>query len=226
MEQNSLLIRLKNKLLRSSCPKVNEQFGEYFKEIADLLMNKCVIKKGSKQYELVEIEFYLFTPEHPDVITYPRDVEAGRWFFHSSGVDLTFESQSKSFFGGILIRGIKEMTENGKIIFGPIKCVEELWSNFNALEVTDSDYPVLAEKKDADADVIKVYSRWISVPQKKRVEKLTAWSKRIDSNIIENVSTEQFKDLVFDSKYRFIKSKVMKREFEAWKVYAAKPKQS
>jgi len=86
-----------------------------------------IIKKGNLEYAIVEIEFYLFTNDHQDVITYPRVADAGRWFFHQSGVDLTFQSrdieedkdgnftfEENASFGGILIRAIRP--GNGEII--------------------------------------------------------------------------------------------------------------
>lgn len=41
---------------------------------------------------MTDIEFYLYTSSHKDIITYPRNSEAGQCFFHSSGVDISFES--------------------------------------------------------------------------------------------------------------------------------------
>ena len=53
---------LKRKLKFSSV----EEYMAFFKDIADILMNKCVIRKGNVSYEIIEIEFYLFNPNHPD----------------------------------------------------------------------------------------------------------------------------------------------------------------
>lgn len=87
-----------------------------FQEIAEKLMYNYIIKKGEARYAIVEIEFYYYSPYHPDIITYSRNLSAGRWFFHQSGVDLTFDSKStildnkgfvtnsgEAIFGGILI---------------------------------------------------------------------------------------------------------------------------
>ena len=71
-----------------------DDVNEKFKEIADFLMNKCVVKVGSRGFRMMEIEFYLFSEKHPDIIAYPRtDMNGGEWFFHASGVDICFNSQ-------------------------------------------------------------------------------------------------------------------------------------
>ena len=63
-----------------------------FSSIAKTLMGKYIIKKGNSRYRIVEIEFYAFSNSQKDYITYPRATDAGQWFFHQSGVDLTFDS--------------------------------------------------------------------------------------------------------------------------------------
>lgn len=82
-------------------------YDNYFAEIAQELMCSYIIATDKATYDIIEIEFYLCTPEHRDVITYPREMAEGRWFFHASGVDITFRS-TKSVFGGILIRGLRK----------------------------------------------------------------------------------------------------------------------
>lgn len=119
---------------------------ESFVRIAEILMGKYAIKKGDKRYAIVEIEFYLYSKDHKDYITYPRTIKAGRWFFHQSGVDLTFESNEISF-GGILIRGLYKLfpvdNDEERYILGPQKCVNELWDNFSAIEPSVEEYPII-----------------------------------------------------------------------------------
>lgn len=120
-------------------------YVSYFDRIADLIMNHCVIRKDSAEYEIVEIEFYLFADSHKDLITYPRNVEAGRWFFHPSGVDITFSSNDGKF-GGILLRGMRRVSDD-KLILGPLKCVDELWDNFDAFNPDVEEFPRLITKE-------------------------------------------------------------------------------
>jgi len=76
-----------------------------FKSIAKNLLNNFVIRNGDKLYRMVEIEFYYNLTDLAN-ITYERMTEAGEWFNHEYGVDLTFKSNEKSY-GGILIRSIE-----------------------------------------------------------------------------------------------------------------------
>ena len=87
-----------------------------FKSIAKNLLNNFVIRKGDKLYRMVEIEFYYNLTDTAH-ITYERMTEAGEWFNHDFGVDLTFKSNEKSY-GGILIRSIEC---DGKFCNGPLK---------------------------------------------------------------------------------------------------------
>ena len=50
----------------------NESTDSSFKEIAKTLFENYHIQKGIKTYELMEIEFYLYSESHKDIITYPR----------------------------------------------------------------------------------------------------------------------------------------------------------
>ena len=161
-----------------------ENINDIFREIAETLMTNYIIKKGEKRYAIIEIEFYLYTPQHKDFITYPRNLEAGRWFFHESGVDLTFKTDEKPSvlkikdknkkdiekliykdcsFGGILIRGLyqfswedKELIDhNARYIFGPQKVVNELWDDFDALKVNYEEYPIVTEASEENIKIRK-----------------------------------------------------------------------
>lgn len=68
---------------------------ERFKEIAKMLFQDFHIEKGGVCYDFLEIEFYFFSDNHPDTTTYPRNTEAGEWFFHLSGLDIAFKSKKK-----------------------------------------------------------------------------------------------------------------------------------
>ena len=132
----------------------SENASKLFSSIAKLLLNKCVVRVGKKNYRLLEIEFYLYSSTHPDMITYPRTAEkGGNWFFHQSGVDISFNSYCKpasedgkyclnsdNRFGGILIRSMVEVDDKmnylpkSKPIHGPMKCMDVLFKKFGALD--------------------------------------------------------------------------------------------
>lgn len=186
-----------------------------FEAIAKTLMGEYVIRKRAHRYAIVEIEFYLFSESHRDYITYPRNVNAGRWYFHQSGVDLTFDSTSSKRFGGILIRGLYKLDsgddEKEHYIFGPLKCVNELWNHFNAFEGSDADYPKLEHNT---TDILKINgfpiklkkcNRYINIPYDKiEGQKMRKWAERIG---VDTPSADEirkyYNDYIKARQYRF-----------------------
>jgi hypothetical protein len=104
-----------------------------FKRIASSLMNDNVLLVGDNYYRFTSLEFYYFEKDnHADVYSHQHDYQttSGQWYFHGSGLDITFGSQG--VYGGILIRGIKNLKEK-KYINGPILCIQELFNNLGAV---------------------------------------------------------------------------------------------
>ena len=83
-------------LERVNDSSVKDNAFEIFKEIATELMSKFAIKKGDDYYQMVEIEFYWYSHNHPDLSVYPRNSKVGNWYLHPSGVDITLESCVKN----------------------------------------------------------------------------------------------------------------------------------
>lgn len=183
-----------------------EDYGAFFQSIADILLNHVLIAKNERLYEITEIEFYLFSPTHPDVIAYPRIFEnGGQWFFHQSGVDLSFKSDD-IVFGGILIRGICEHKAGAQPIIGPLKCVYTLWDHFDAFNPTPDSYPHIVECDDSLGKNITKLPRWITVPNgKTREDKIEEWIKRLPEidRVNLKTSTADMAKAVFDNEYRF-----------------------
>ena len=152
---------LKN-LLSMRGVESEKDIEQRFSDIAEILLTKTAIRKGERHYFLTDIEFYWFSKNHKDTITYPRNCNAGDWFFHNSGVDIAFDSYVSTSvrngkrrpilngaerFGGILIRGIKPEANwfadgEVKTFDGPYKAVDELFDRFSAIE-TPSDFPII-----------------------------------------------------------------------------------
>ena len=193
----------------------NKDLQVWFQNIASELMCNHVIQKEKHQYAIVEIEFYYYSPEHRDVITYPRQMESGRWFFHQSGVDLTFDSfdikfQNDKFelgknsrFGGILIRGLRKL-DGGEYIFGPQRCVNELWDNFDAFGTTaEMEYPVLKEHKAVASSNLRACKRHIAIKEDKQHDKIIKWAGQLgldwDDDDIKN-----YKQALFDSNDKYL----------------------
>lgn len=172
-----------------------------FNIIAKEILTNYVIKKGSKEYAIIEIEFYFFSKDHPDVITYPRRVDAGQLFFHQSGVDITFQS-NEDHFGGILIRGIKDLSD-GYLYLGPQKCMDILWDNFNAFNPTMEEFPRLKYKDKVSSDEIHRYRRWIPIIDSERKKKISIWTDRIEHNFspLPTINPERIEELVFNYRY-------------------------
>ena len=99
-----------------------------FFEIANALINDFGIMKGDRIYRFVEIEAYHNLTDGGKGITYKRISGPLRWFFHKSGVDLTFESDDSNY-GGFLIRTI---ADGNRFICGPYNVVDELFDCFDA----------------------------------------------------------------------------------------------
>lgn len=181
-------------LLSKNYQYIND-YNKYFADIAKELMCNHRILKGNTAYDIVEIEFYLFTPKHQDVITYPRATSEGQWFFHQSGVDLTFKSVNVEFtneetrdtikegngetstFGGILIRGIRRLRDK-KYIWGPLKCVNELWDIFDSF--SSNAYPILQHiEREVNPNNLWRGKRWIRIKESVRGKRVQEWSKRV-----------------------------------------------
>lgn len=164
---------------------IHEGVGK-FEELAKALMNNFQIKKGDNRYWMTEIEFYLYHDEHRDIITYPRRCKAGMWFFHASGVDITFESKfpkespeelkQKPFldkgvvFGGVLIRGIQTVDDDKRRVKGPINVCDELFDMFDAFGEPVAFPQLVAAEPD---------KRNVEPDRAKRVGMIKDYSKKV-----------------------------------------------
>jgi hypothetical protein len=132
----------------------DKQVENVFENLANRLLNDYHIAKGDEEYYFVNIEFYFCNNNHLDVITYPRAVDGGKWFFHPSGIDLTFKSRFTPyngdkmlvdtshdfFFGGILVRDVLRKGDR-EFFNGPYKCEWELFDIFDAITPSICDIP-------------------------------------------------------------------------------------
>lgn len=167
--EKDVLQDLRSKLTKDSLRNEILQNGyqKTFDKIAEILLNKVAIRKGEKIFYIKDIEFYLYENNHRDIVTYPRICKAGQWFFHPSGVDISFESsvdvksndyelfqpilREDAFFGGVLIRAIypadKAPSDACKYnLDGPHKVEWALFDSFDAFNET-TNIPHLIEHK-------------------------------------------------------------------------------
>ena len=119
-------MELLEELSQKLCKKNINNYQVVFSEYANKLMNEYCLKVDDKKYNLIEIEFYFYDKEnHPDPYIYcnEKQKECGEFYFHGSGMDITFGNGI--CYGGILIRSI--MNEEGQYINGSLKLLEELF---------------------------------------------------------------------------------------------------
>jgi hypothetical protein len=139
-------------LLYSSLLKiVNEasnavQLENDFNEVAHLLLLQNNFMVAGKAYQFLDIEFYFYDEKiHPDPYSHSfqyassvrkKQSVTGSWYFHRftgiekythtrRGLDITYGDGKKERYGGILIRGIKNL-QDGRIISGPSRVVAEI----------------------------------------------------------------------------------------------------
>jgi hypothetical protein len=105
----------------------DEDTQERCRRIAQELFDNYCIKCKEKEYYFAEIEFYYWQKDRWEKdwnkVTYPRDgYKAKDLFFHTSGIDICFESSyDDAKFGGILVRSVIDKENN--IIAGPWNCM-------------------------------------------------------------------------------------------------------
>ena len=177
---------LRNEILQNGYQKT-------FDKIAKILLNKVAICKGEKIFYIKDIEFYLYENNHRDIVTYPRICKAGQWFFHPSGIDISFESsvdvksndyelfqpilRDDAFFGGVLIRAIypadKAPSDACKYsLDGPHKVEWALFDCFDAFNET-TNFPHLIECEHKIEHITK--------PRKNLIPKENDYRKKIET---------------------------------------------
>lgn len=193
--EKDVLHDLRLKLTKDSLREKILQSGyqDAFKDIAEILLNKVAIRKGEKIFYIKDIEFYLYENNHRDIVTYPRICKAGQWFFHPSGIDISFESsvdvksndyelfqpvlRDDAFFGGVLIRAIypadKAPSDACKYnLDGPHKVEWALFDCFDAFNET-TNFPHLIECEHKIEHITK--------PRKNLIPKGHDYRKKIET---------------------------------------------
>lgn len=136
-------------------------YEEKFSRLANYMLNGIDLIINNRHCIIREIEFYLHTDDHQDIYTH-RNIDQStpkKWYFHKTGntykggtykgLDITFGFTNKTAYGGILIRGISDITDPNKIIdiIGPCKTVDYILEHTNSPNICD------LVKKLANSDV-------------------------------------------------------------------------
>jgi hypothetical protein len=234
-------------LKRLSAKSTEDDIKDVFSEIAGELLCNYHIVKGENTYDFLEIEFYFYSPNHRDLITYPRNGrKPGMWFFHMSGVDITFGTNDKEgdhplMYGGILIRSIVKTQSDGsamsEYICGPMKCVDELFDYIYAFDgdICRADIPYIEEKEEKEKISIGSCCRYIPLLfEEDRSQKISSKFKELKKRRIEK-DWKNFRELIADWKSheydkdefeRFLERpyRFYRNVFDEWmKGYNAKP---
>jgi len=132
-----------------------ETIEEDFDRIAYELMNDWVLAVNAISYRITEIEFYCKSVQKEGSIKdhythgHAEQTKSGTWYFHGSGLDLTFGCEE--YYGGILIRGIYKfdstLEEKEKHISGPLKSVAEILSSFGSCEMKNIEFGLVESVK-------------------------------------------------------------------------------
>lgn len=161
--------------------KSDEDVEARFKQIANALFQNYHIEKGTDIYDFLEIEFYYYSKQHPDIVTYRRTIDGGKWFLHPSGIDIAFQSKvvndekgevkyDNSSFGGILIRSISKRvtSDSSSVIGGPRKCLYELFNGIDIFNPQSNNFPKLVYNPKANISLELPVQRQIPNMDKKK----------------------------------------------------------
>lgn len=135
-----------------------EVIQKRFELLAKMLLGEYEIIKGNIHYNILEIEFYFYNHHHRDTSTYKRTIDAGKWFPHLSGVDISFQSDMENCYGGILIRSLVD-TNNERFINGPLLSMIELFNNID-IEEENINIPVIRKRRFFDNTIIESTKRY------------------------------------------------------------------
>lgn len=166
-----------------------DQLESSFKKIAHSLFKDFQIVANKNIYRFLEIEFYYHSERNPDPHTYKalKQKTKGHWYFHYSGIDITFGSENS--YGGILIRSIGKVNSEKPVEFepicGPLRVKNEILNNFDL--VTDKNkFPYL-----------KNISNTFSYDERKDFKN----TERIGLNKDKENSKANYRYLVFEDRF-------------------------
>ena len=175
-----------------------------FKRIASVLFNDYCISANKLEYDILEVEFYYDddTSDHKDLFIYKKtdkNLKTGNWFFHLSGVDLTFGDPSKGTRGGILIRAIKRRhmeTEKPNYFIGPLRTMLEILNNIlPVMENGDLKLQLVPKKQNITYSPERMKRK--GLPEKKGFDK----KYRFVASLIEiskNIPSSMYKQYYFN----------------------------
>lgn len=140
------------------------KYNIVFNDLANKILNQSVLMINDIPHRICEIEFYLYSANHPDPFTHKDKDQSipNNWYFHKKGgnyksgtfkgLDMTFRpnviTYNKDFgmYGGILIRSISKLSADGNgnadgtkddFIEGPCRVVDYILSTCEQSNIKD-----------------------------------------------------------------------------------------
>jgi hypothetical protein len=133
---------------------INSKPEKHFKHLANFLFDEVSLVAGRTSYRFTELEFYFFEEsehEDPYVHRHVLQKKSGTWYFHGSGLDITFGSEQQH--GGILIRGLHR-AEEPSFISGPLNVVTELFDKITPVDQIEQQFGL---KHNPNKEKVKFY---------------------------------------------------------------------
>lgn len=133
--------------------KSNDSF---YSKKANELMNQSVLIVNESRFSFTEIEFYSKSVDgngDPYTHGHAEQLKSDTWYFHGSGIDITF-GDAKTY-GGILIRGVKYRDKTGKVhyISGPIRVATAIFSAIGQVGLQQLPFGLKKLEKQLEGEI-------------------------------------------------------------------------
>ena len=138
--------------------ETKETIFESFTLIAEKFSKDFKLKFNNNFYRITDFEFYSYSQALPDPYTHKDKIQLqnGKLYLHSSGVDITFGDTIN--YGGILLRGIIKMYDGAlpeaglmkQQFNGPQIVASELFSNLFPLDSIEKNEILLIEDEKTE----------------------------------------------------------------------------
>lgn len=188
-----------------------------FDRIAESIFYDFEIQVNEAYYRIIDVEFYYFDKnKYEDIFSHKHSAQLsnGIWYFHGSGMDITFGDGEN--YGGILIRGIAKISNEAersknyieKQIHGPIKVVTEIFSNFKGVLADSCNIfklsKVIDEKKSTIFVKPKLIIKTSRIGLNKKKETIKNFcDKKLRYVIFPNLQLKNKSEIARDIKLQF-----------------------
>jgi len=135
----------------------NEDIFLKFELAAHDLINNWVVQRKDKQYQILELEFFLRSEKlnhlDPFIDGHPVQLTFGRWMLLMSGVELTIGEKNR--YASVRLRSVRDVS-NGKLINGTQRVFKELFEDAGNALAPDNDTHIRRVSKEGAETIIAV----------------------------------------------------------------------